>query len=80
MRSKSTQPSGAFAESAYTSRSITSRSRLLRIDSDARGDFMSFKMSGASDSHVCWATDCSAGSHAFVVSIDRPFMPARLRR
>jgi hypothetical protein len=34
----------------------------------------------AADSDVRCATDCSLGSQAFVVSIDRPPVPDRFRR
>jgi hypothetical protein len=37
-------------------------------------------MSGRRDSNACCAAEFSIGSHGFVISIDRPPMPARPRR
>src|SRR5665648_134155 len=37
-------------------------------------------MSGRFDSNACWAAEFSIGSHGFVISNDRPPMPARPRR
>jgi hypothetical protein len=55
------------------------RSRLFRTDPEG-GSASSNNVPGALLSNVRCATEPSTGSNAFVVSKNRPLMPARLRR
>src|SRR5690606_9607755 len=69
-----------WSHPAYTNRWICRRSLLSRYDRCAGGTRWNLNTSGRFASAVRCAVDCSAGSHAFVVSTARPLIPARPRR